>query len=688
MLQSVRIHRFVLILSLYFAFALRLTDLVKQNIWWDEARNLDVALRPFWQIPTAPELDIQPPLYYWLLHGWLRISQIQLGNDPAHIAFFARFLSLFAGVLCVAFIYKVTLRSAWLSSTSTSEPGLYAPLIASILAAASPFWLAESQETRMYTVGMLFLLAAALCGLSLWRSRFVSDPLSGKDRPYSSAFFFVLFSALALLTHYNALFILAAWYAWWGIWALLQYNRWQQLCWVIGTGLLMLLLVAPILPIALRQIPTYENSNLIVPTLSDYLRQNWVAYLGGYAFDSALLSGYGEVWLWVALAILLCGLLIMAVRLFGQSRNHEIDAKQRGANVKFAHSASFTFLLTWLVGGLLLYYVAVLDRGAFNVRYSSFVTPALYVLAGMSLSVWYGWWKPLGWLSALIVLGSLPWMINADLNDPRFFREDTQGLANWLRANTHKGDLILLDQKYPFGFYYQRYTIDPEAVPVGPETADARYLFVDINTIDQRLNQWANNAQRIFWVQWFESDTDPRHAVRFLLDQVGHKQGEQGFQGYSVGWWQLQPPTHFALAPNLAPYHLRFADAVETVEFSAPTTFKAGHGIPVAIRWHRVPGGHVDNPLKARVALYNQDGARVAQADDRLLNDRHLAPSHWSEQDHPLNLYWVETPSDLSPGNYSLRLLVYDSGSLEPLSIVDEKGEFIEIESTLTDVTQ
>ena len=61
--------RMALLAVLLFAFGVRLQELTRQDIWWDEARNIDVALRPFWQIPIAPELDIQPPVYYWLLHS-------------------------------------------------------------------------------------------------------------------------------------------------------------------------------------------------------------------------------------------------------------------------------------------------------------------------------------------------------------------------------------------------------------------------------------------------------------------------------------------------------------------------------------------------------------------------------------------------------------------------------------------
>ena len=80
----VRLGFIILIMASY---ALRLHELTRQDIWWDEARNIDVALRPFGQVATAPELDIHPPVYFWLLHGWLRLMRVAHGMEPALIAF-------------------------------------------------------------------------------------------------------------------------------------------------------------------------------------------------------------------------------------------------------------------------------------------------------------------------------------------------------------------------------------------------------------------------------------------------------------------------------------------------------------------------------------------------------------------------------------------------------------------------
>ncbi|MFO7635375.1 MAG: glycosyltransferase family 39 protein [Caldilinea sp.] len=684
--------RLALVAILLGAFALRLHELTRQDIWWDEARNIDVALRPFLQIATAPELDIQPPFYYWLLHVWSWFFGVAAGQPPAMLAFFVRLLSVFAGVMSVALLMAFGRRVG----------GATVGLLAALIGALSPFWLGESQETRMYTAGFALLTAAAVLFCDQLERR--EYPRHGEQddtahetngrragdaaatnvhhRLFSrQSLLFVLLSAAALLTHYNAVFVLVAWYAWWGVWSLTRPDRWRELGAVFAHGLLMSLLVLPIAPIALRQIPGYENPNIAVVGAGEYLRQNWHAYLGGYAYEPALLGGSGDLWLWGVLVVAVLGLIAGATR--GALRGTK--ARQSPiSNPMISLSSHLLFTLSWLLGGLALYYVAVLDRNAFNVRYASFVTPALYTLIAAGLAGFGRWWKPLPYLLMMGVIVGLAQAAYADLYDRRFDREHIAATTQWLRANTAPGDIIFVDQKYPFGFYYQPYSVDVEAVPPVADTAPARYLFVDINTIDQQMSEWAGGARRIFWVQWFESDTDPRRSVHFLLDKYGRHSGEQWFQGYAIDWWELTPPTQFELAPAMQPLVHQFDQAVRVVEASAPTApLAAGDSLPVVLRWQRVPDGASPRPLKARVALYDEAGNRLAQADERLLNDRHLAPGQWQPEDSPLGVYLLAVPEDLAPGRYTLRVLVYDADTLEPLTWIDAAGNPAGIEPAL-----
>jgi hypothetical protein len=123
---------------------------------------------------------------------------------------------------------------------------------------------------------------------------------------------------------------------------------------------------------------------------------------------------------------------------------------------------------------------------------------------------------------------------------------------------------------------------------------------------------------------------------------------------------------------------------VQTVAVSLPQRPLApGDPLPVVIRWQRTATGGSDRPLKARVALYDSAGGRVVQADERLLNDRHLIPALWGPADQPLNVYLLPLPEDLPPGEYAVRVLVYDADTLEPLALVDEAGAPAGQEATL-----
>jgi hypothetical protein len=140
------------------------------------------------------------------------------------------------------------------------------------------------------------------------------------------------------------------------------------------------------------------------------------------------------------------------------------------------------------------------------------------------------------------------------------------------------------------------------------------------------------------------------------------------------------------LAPDLTEAQYAFGPGVETLAVSLPhAPVQAGDALSVAIRWQRTgeQADAIERPLKARVALYDAAGARLVQADERLLNDRHRAPSEWGPSDQPLNVYSLPLPADLPPGTYTLGLLVYDADTLDPLSLLDAAGNPAGQETTL-----
>ena len=166
-----------------FAFALRLYRLDAQSIWWDEAISIHLATSSLAEIVANRAGNLHPPLYFFLLRGWVTLT----GTSPFSVRFFSAWFS----TLLIPGIYAFGRR--WL--------GRRAGLIAAILAALSPLYLAYAQEARAYA--LLPLVYLALLDLAR-RLGLASGPTGW--RPW-----LLLAGAevLALGLHYTSLFAVA-----------------------------------------------------------------------------------------------------------------------------------------------------------------------------------------------------------------------------------------------------------------------------------------------------------------------------------------------------------------------------------------------------------------------------------------------------------------------------------------------
>ncbi len=646
--STARTYRWALIiLLLWTGFVLRLYRIDVQNIWWDEGRNIDVAGRPLAAIAGSPELDIQPPLYFYFLHVWMKL----LGRSE----FAVRSLSAFFGLLSAPLLFALGRRIG----------GRSAGLFALGAGALAPFFLAEAQEARMYTMTFAWLAGAAYCLL-----RAVTATRVGTGRAWGWWSGYAVLAAASVLTHYSAVFVLAAWQVWIAVRAVSGSRRWavRLLSRAFLSGLGMILLFLPQVPNALRQIPTYRNPNLTVPTLGQYLLACWREYILGPAMSLAA----GMPWLW---GLAVGGLLGMGLLLW------RARPERRGAL-----AWHLGFLWVWVIGGLALYYVVLLDRATFHPRYISFITPAVYALIGVALAGWWRLRRPVGLALALALAVVVVPAVRADQFDERFFREDTAGLASWLMETAAPDDLILIDVPYPLGFYYPRYARlgDP---PLEPEDlAPARYLFVDIHTVADRLSELARGRKRLFWIQWFKSDTDPRGVVSFLLRKFGQLEEHRAFRGYQVDVYRLPPSGRFELAPPLEPARIRFGQVelaavafggrgggpTSTVEETRRRVVPADKIVWAVLEWRRLTP--VDRPLKASLYLEDAFGQRVGQDDRPLLDDRHLALPYWDDGETALNVYTVPLAVGSPPGVYTLKVAVYDPETGRRLDRLDAAG--------------
>ncbi len=500
-------------------------------------------------------------------------------------------------------------------------------------------------------------------------------------------------------------------WGWAAAWALSGGKRtiWLRVRVVLLAGAAAAVLCLPGLPVALRQIPGYRNTNLVVPTAGSYLADLARVYSLGEFFGGASARPWQA-----GLAALLAGGVLLSVYAFIRKTRSGDRGMGGYAGSRPRVSASpprsafgpVGLVLLWAVLPLLLYYAAIADRGTFATRYISVALPAWLLLAALALQGYARVLPPprgdaLGAAAAVVLLVIFIPGLRTDLFDQAHFRDDTQGVIKWLREHTDPArDIILVDQRYPFGFYYERWNNLHGGTP--PETpADetpAQYLFVDFNTLADRLTQLGAGRSHIYTIRWWESDTDPRGGVPFLLDKFGVRLGKEDFRGYTVTGYEVAPDTQFELTDGLHAPRADFGspsalvrlegvdfggggpDRTSTLEETRAPTASADGTVWAVAGWSQLAGGPSgggpgSRGLKATLLLEDEDGVIVARDDRALLNDRHVALNEWNEGDRPLTVFELHPSPATPPGRYTLKLSVYDPETLKPLAVaVDAPG--------------
>ncbi len=662
-------------LVLLLAMALRLYRLPAQSMWWDEGHSLFVAGHSLAAIPTVPAMDVHPPLYFWLLHLWLGVA----GQSE----FALRFLSLTFGLLTVAVMYRLGRR--WLGSTGG--------LLAGLLAATSPLYLAYSQEVRMYSLVTLFCALSlyffaeamepgrtarpgaessrlrsssllkqaqpeepASAGLSSVAWEFTPRPSPGHSPAVAPLALYTLFTALGLYTHYFVGFLLIAENVFW-LGATVISGRWRRPSeWArwIAAQVGIVVLLAPQIVTAARQVSAYENSNLTPPAPAQFVVETWRAFTLGIAADGT----WARAGMWIFVAVLALGLLARVL-----SRSARDLPASRGL-----------LLAAGFVLPLAAYYAVLLRRASFSPRYMIVATPALYVALAYAAFRLGRRWAPLGAVAALALVGVFGVCDYAYYFDPAFAKDDTRGLSRFLEQTAGPRDVVFIDVPYPLDYYYHG-------------VAPASYLFVDVHTIADVLTKACLGRERLFFARWRQSDTDPRGAVTFLLDKYGARRGEKRFRGYDVVWYDLPSPAAFDLPATLNPTEVDFDGAVTLTGLAFGGRGQGDTPPPAEAKAASVPAGRPawvtlgwTIPRSAgadyKAALYLRDarGHLIAQTDRDLLNDRHLHTAAWKPGETALNVYTLPVPPGTPPGDYAIQATVYRADGGGTLDVLDEAG--------------
>jgi uncharacterized membrane protein len=165
----------------------------RSELWLDEALTVNIAKLPLGDLRDALRHDGAPPLYYALLHGWMKV--FGSGNEAV------RALS---GLFSVA-----TLPLAWFAGRRLGRPGPPGPVredtpqtrlvaaLAVLVFVASPYMIRFATEARMYSL-VMFLVTAGYLALR----RAIERPSLARLAVVA------LIAALMLYTHYWTIYLL------------------------------------------------------------------------------------------------------------------------------------------------------------------------------------------------------------------------------------------------------------------------------------------------------------------------------------------------------------------------------------------------------------------------------------------------------------------------------------------------
>ncbi len=592
---------------LLLAYGLRLHRLGAQSFWNDEGNSARLSERSLAAIIEGTAADIHPPLYYLLLRGWRALA----GDTE----FGLRALSAYAGLLTVAVVAALA-RARPPTADRRPPPEDRSPtdFFPALLAAVAPVLVYYSQETRMYA--LLALLAAG----STW---VLLNWLGGAGRPWAVAY--VLLLAAGLYTHYFFPAVVLAH----GLVVLLVGRRLAAgrrppvVVWSL-LAVAAVVLYVPWLPIFLRQVGGRAGQRAgLLPFLGDSGR--WLV-LGQTA-------GRGEA-LWALVAAGLLGLLGL-----------------------FAGRRALVAVASIVVPLGLMYLVGATDPAFY--KFLLVAAPFVCLLMGLA------WARPRRWLwlpallTALVLAGSAV-SLGHLYTDPAYARADYRGMAARIAADTGNAGVILVaPNQWEVFTYYHDHGAPVYPLPTGqPDPA----------IVEPELARIAAAHERLYVLYWGEQQRDPAGVIERWLDANTFKVSEEWVGDVRLVVYAVSPLAGPAAPVAPAPSDAVFAgldgERIALREYTVwPLSARPGDVVGVRLVW----SADVAPARRYKVFLHllattrpPAAGPPVAQRDGEP-GGGSRPTTGWAAGEAVVDQHGLLLPTGLPPGEYVLRLGLYDA---------------------------
>lgn len=266
--KTQKLFKVLILAAIFITLVVRIYNITQKNVWFDEVYSWKLAQESFLQVIALSSGDIHPPLYYIVLKIWMMV----FGDT----VFSIRLLSVVFSMLSLVFIYKIC-NLIFKDSLQT--------FLVIFLYAVSPLNIYYSQEARMLNLNLLLCLGSIYYFILL---------INNYKTRYSV--FYILYTFLALYTHYFASFILFTQF----LIVLFEYRSkviskevFKKLLWKMVIAILLFL---PWIPVFISQTSkgqswrTQQGIWKVTVGVYDYFREMFFSYYASYESNLVLYS--------------------------------------------------------------------------------------------------------------------------------------------------------------------------------------------------------------------------------------------------------------------------------------------------------------------------------------------------------------------------------------------------------------
>ncbi len=490
-------------LALAVAIGIVLRFWTRSALWLDEALTVDIARLPLHDLHAALKRDGAPPLYYVLLHFWMKV----FGDSDLGV----RSLSGVLGVL--------TLPIAWLGARRYG--GRRAAWVVLALLATAPFAIYYATEARMYGL-VIFLTACGFLAL---------DRAMVRARPGNLVAVAVCTAGL-LYSQYWAIYLIGTvglWLLFQSIWGRSEWRR--QARWALGAVVVGVLAFVPWIPTFL-----YQSKHTGTPWAAP---PNFAAIINavtGFTDNQATLSTAGSN----QGRLLALGYFVLAgLGLFGVARDRwhvdlDLRTRVRARSVAFVTTVTLAVAVT---GG-------IITKSAFTPRYAAVVFLPLLLLVGLGSLTLADARIRVGLVAIISVAG-----LAAGVENVNTQRTQATQVANVLAAHAAAGDVVAFcpDQLGPAVYRqlptgrYQLSTFPRRTSPAFVDWVDYKSAAhaASPSAYAQYLERLAGNDHAI-WLTWAPGYQGFGIKCEQVANDLLHAPGYGGHQ-----WVNLAPAKYY-----------------------------------------------------------------------------------------------------------------------------------------------